>query len=179
MRRDLDGAQATTAFTSNEPLERVYASLDGVVVTQVEGAGAYIRDNASGQFVSFAGNAAAEITAYDGFEVYLTDGRNLYVSESGQPEATLVDSSVQAWAVIGRTVYYLSGSGQNISLKSYDVRNALWQTVLILPGDMRPQLTASQSALFMISTNNVVYSVDVQNAGLSPSPRCPPRRATP
>ena len=33
--------------------------------------------------------------------------------------------------------------------------------MLILPGDMRPQLTASQSALFMISTNNVVYSVDV------------------
>lgn len=160
---DLDSGKNVVAFTANEAMQRVYTSINGVIVSLVEGAGAYIRDDVTGQFVPYSGNIASEIALYSNFEIYLTDNRNLYLHQSDMIEPALVDSNVQAWAVIGDVVYYLSGTGANLTLKSYDTINVRWNTVLTPSVDMEAQLTASENSLFMLSKTNVIYSVDVSN----------------
>ena len=165
-RYDLNDGNTATVYSSAEALERVYPSQNGVIVTLVEGAGAYIQDSVSGQFVPYSGDIASEIASFGNFELFCTDAGNLYVLERGKLIPTQVDSSIRDWAVIGNTVYYLSGSGTSVILKSYDVGNALWNTVLTPSADMELQLTASQNALFMLSSSNVVYSVDVKNGAL-------------
>ena len=166
MQQDLDTGASSVAYQSSEVLERVYPTADGVVITQVEGAGAYIYDSVRKSFVSFAGEISSEIASFEDFDLYITDSRNLYVQSHGVLFATLVDSSVQDWAVIGDTVYYLSGSADNLTLKSYDVGNALWSVILTPGSDMEAQLTASQNSLFMLSKSGTVYSVDVKNGRL-------------
>ena len=166
MRHDLDSGTTTTVFTANEAMQRIYSSANGIIVSLVEGAGAYIQDAITGTFIPYSGDVAAETALYEGFEIYLTDNRNLYVHEDGMIAPVLVDSSVQAWAVIDRTVYYLSGTGESLTLKSYDTANALWNIILIPSADMEVQLTASENALFMLSKTNAIYSVDVVNGTL-------------
>ncbi len=166
MRLDLDTRASSLAFQSSEVLQRVYPSSNGVIVTLVEGAGAYIYDSVRQSFVSFAGEVASEIASFEDFDLYLTDSHNLYVQEHGNLFSTQVDSSVQDWAVIGNTVYYLTGSAGNLTLKSYGVGNALWSVVLAPSADMETQLTASQNSLFMLSKSGTVYSVDVKNGRL-------------
>ncbi|MBQ8506378.1 MAG: peptidoglycan-binding protein [Clostridia bacterium] len=159
-------APHTTLFRAPEELERIYVSDAGVVATLVDGAGAYIQDAITGNFVPFNGDVASEIASFDGFEIYLTDTRNLYIQEDGLAAATLVDSTVQDWAVIGETIYYLSGSASNLTLKSYDVANGLWNIILRPSADMEVQLTASENALFMLSKGGTIYSVDVRGGML-------------
>ena len=166
MRHDLDSGKTTTVFTANEAMQRIYTSANGIIVSLVEGAGAYIQDAITASFIPYSGDVAAESALYEGFEIYLTDNRNLYIHEDGVIAPVLVDSSVQAWAVIDRTVYYLSGSGESTTLKSYDITNALWSIILTPSADMEAQLTASEDALFMLSGNNAVYSVDVAGGKL-------------
>ena len=166
MQLDLDTRFSAVAFQSTEDLERVYRTSDGVVVTQVEGAGAYIYDAVRASFVSFSGEISSEIASFEDFDLYLTDSRNLYVQPHGSLISTQVDSSVQDWAVIGGTVYYISGSAGNLTLKSYDVNNALWSVILTPSADIEAQLTASQNSLFMLSSSGTVYSVDVKNGRL-------------
>ena len=60
-RYDLDSGATTTVYSSTEALERVYSTQNGVIVTLVEGAGAYIQDSVSGQFVPYSGDIASEI----------------------------------------------------------------------------------------------------------------------
>ena len=166
MQLDLDTRFSAVAFQSAEDLERVYRTSSGVVVTQVEGAGAYIYDAVRASFVSYSGEIASEIASFEDFDLCLTDSRNLYVQPHSSLVSTQVDSSVQDWAVIGGTVYYISGSAGNLTLKSYDVNNALWSVILTPSADIEAQLTASQNSLFMLSTSGTVYSVDVKNGRL-------------
>ena len=166
MQMDLDTRFSAVAYQATEDLERVYPSSNGVIVTLVEGAGAYIYDSVRGSFVSYSGEISAEIASFESFDLTLTDSRNLYVQPHGSLFPTQVDSSVQDWAVIGETVYYLSGSAGSLTLKSYDVSNALWGVVLVPGSDIEAQLTASQNSLFMLSSSGTVYSVDVRNGRL-------------
>ena len=166
MRCDLDGGKTTNVFTANEALQRLYPSSGGIIVSLVEGAGAYMQDAVTGQFLPYNGDVAAEASLFEGFEIYLTDNRNLYVHEDGMVAPVLVDSSVQAWAVIDKTVYYLAGNGASLALKSYDITNALWNIVLVPSADMEVQLTASGKSLFMLSKTNAIYSVDVAGGKL-------------
>ena len=166
MQIDLDTRFSAVAYQATEDLERVYPTANGVIVTLVEGAGAYIYDSVRGSFVSYSGEISAEIASFENFDLTLTDSRNLYVQPHGSLFPTQVDSSVQDWAVIGETVFYLSGSADNLTLKSYDVSNALWNVVLVPGSDIEAQLTASQNSLFMLSTSGTVYSVDVRNGRL-------------
>lgn len=167
MRYDLNTQATDTVFTTNEALERIYASGSGVVVTVVEGAGAYITDAVSGAFVAYEGDAAAEIAVYEDYEIYLTDNHNLYLKQYNAFSATLVDTAVQDWTVMDDTIYYISGSTAAATLKRYDISTAALNTVFALTGNMEMQLTASEHSLFMLSTDNVVYTVDGNTGKLS------------
>ena len=164
---DVDTFVSNVLYETLEPMQRVYMSNAGLVVTLVEGAGAYIQDRVTGKFVTFNGDIAAEIADYEGFEVYLTDSNSLYVQLDGLASPTLVDTSVQDWAVIGETIYYLSGSLNKLTLKSYATATNLWRIILAPSIDMEAQLTASENALFMLSKAGKVYSVDVYNNRLA------------
>lgn len=167
MRYDLNTVKTDNVFTANEALERIYASQNGIITTLVEGAGAYITDAVTGAFVPYDDSIATEIASFEGFELQLSDNRNLYIQPDGAIAPTMVDSSVQKWAVIGKTVYYLSGTAENVTLKSYDTVNALWQVILVPSADMEVQLTASETKLFMLSKNHVVYTVNPESRSLS------------
>ena len=93
-RYELDGGKTATVYSSTEPLERVYSTQNGVIVTLVEGAGAYIQDAVSGQFVPYSGDVASDIANFEGFELHCTDSGNLYALERGKLIPTQVDSSV-------------------------------------------------------------------------------------
>ena len=164
---DVDSFVSDVLYESFEPMQRVYMSAAGLVVTLVEGAGAYIQDSVTGKFLPFNGDIAAEIADYEGFEVYRTDSNNLYVQMDGLASATLVDSSVQDWAVIENSIYYLSGSAGKLTLKSYDTFTGLWRIILVPSVDMETQLTASENSLFMLSKAGKIYSVDVNNNRLA------------
>ena len=167
MRYDLNTHATENVLTANEALERIYVSGSGVIATQVEGAGAYITDAVTGRFVPYDGEAASEIALYEGFEIYLTDNRNLYFRQNAALTPVLVDTGVQKWAMIGDTIYYLSGSAEAASLKRYDITDSAWGTVFMLPANMEMQLTASDNSLFMLSNDHVVYSVDVSSGRLN------------
>ena len=162
----LDGGSTTTAFTASEALERVYVGSNGVICTVQDGAGAYIQDAVRGGFVPYGGDIAQRIDAYDAFEVYLTDANSLYMQKYSALTPTLVDSSVQDWAVIDNTIYYLTGSSAALTLKSFDTDNVLWKTIS-QPTNVYPQLTASNDKLFMLGQNNQVYTVDTSSGNLS------------
>ncbi len=167
MRYDLNTVQTQNVFTANEAIERIYASRNGIIATLVEGAGAYITDAVSGNFVPYDGSIASEIASFEGFELQISDNRNLYVQTSNDLAPVLVDSSVQQWAVIGDTVYYLSGTAESAVLKAYDTANALWSVVCTPGSDMEMQLTASEGKLFMLSKDHIVYTVDLESGALS------------
>ncbi len=161
----LDNGSTSTVFTASEALERVYASTNGVICTLQDGAGAYIQDAVRGDFAPYGGDIAQRIDTYDDFEVYLTDSNSLYMQKFNSLTSTLVDSSVQDWAVIGNTIYYLTGNSAALTLKSFDVNNVLWKTIL-QPTNMYPQLTASNGKLFMLSQSNQVFTVDTATGNL-------------
>ncbi len=161
--RNLDSGESRTVYTATESLDRIYSSSIGVITSLVDGAGAYITDSITGQFVPFAGDVASKIEKGDGFEVYLAANNNLYVQQNGALTSALVDSSVRAWAIIDHNIFYLTGNDGALGLKQYNVDNNLWSFLLTLPADIEPQLTASENALFTLSSNNVIYRVDVAN----------------
>ena len=160
MRYDLNTQHTAVVFTANEALERIYAASNGIIATLVEGAGAYITDAVTGQFVPYAGNVATEIALFEGFELTRTDNNNLYVKLNGAFTETFVDSGVQAFSVIEDTIYYLSGTSEMASLKRYDVLTGTHQLLMNPSANMQVQLTASEKQLFMLSKDNKVYTVD-------------------
>lgn len=159
---NLDTKKTTTAFSAFETIQSLYACKDGVVIAMVDNSGAYLYNNDFGTATPYNEVIASEIGVFDEFEVLLTDAQALMVKEAGASSAKTVDTSVKSWAVIDDTIYYISGFSGNLSLRSYNVSNALWDNIMLLPADMNQQLTASRRTLFLLSnTSYTVYTLDM------------------
>ena len=147
MRYDLDTRITRVAYFGAEDLQRVYSTENGIVVTLVENAGAFIQSEVLGSFIAYDGEIASEVASYDDFDIYLTDSKTLYIQETNAAQPIMIDTSVQDWAIIDNTVYYLVlDQGMNLTLKSYDTVNALWNVVLNASTDMEAQITASENS---------------------------------
>ena len=126
---------------------------------------AYISDATGANFSPYGGDVAQSIDTYDDFEVYLSETGSLYMQKYSSFSATQVDSSVLDWAVINDTIYYLSGTEDAMTLKSFDVDNLLWSTIA-QPTNLYPQLTASNGKLFVLTKNNQICTVNTSDGSM-------------
>ena len=157
----IDTKMTATAFSSFETMQSLYNCSDGVVISMVDNTGAYIYDSTFGNAIPYNEVIAGEIGIFDEFEVFLTDAQALMIKEAGASSSKTVDTSVKNWAVIDDTIYYICGSTGSLSLRSYNVSNALWDNIMVLPLEIDQQLTASNRSLFMISgIDHTVYTLD-------------------
>ncbi len=163
LRYALDTGASELACESKEPVERLYAVSEGAVAVLSGGISAYAIDMDG--YTVYNREIAQEYAVFEGFDVYTTADGSLYAHTG--TESVLLDSNVAAWAVLQDKVYYLTQNSGLLSLKAYDPLAGLWRVILPVCQFMQPQLTASQSLLFMLSRDNTVYTVDPESGAMT------------
>ena len=159
-RIDLTTLTAQTVYTAAEPIDRLYASVEGLVVQLVDQAGALLYVEDTGRFDFYTGDIPRRSLLADGYEVYLTGTGDLYMKSGFNYAVSLIDSDVLAYTRMNGRVYYLCFAGSAVRLKAYSPAG-MTQNVVMTPGvKLQSQLTASAGRLFLLGTDNSVYSVD-------------------
>ena len=167
MRMDLGSLRAAPCYTAAEPIDRLYRSAEGLVFDLVDGTGTMVYVSATGNFQSYAGSVPAKGEMGEGYELFLADG-DLYTRDIASLSEEHVDSGVQDYAIMGGSIYYLCNTGSATRLKSYDPVAMNWQVVLTLEPSMERQLTATETALFMVDSADQIYRVNVSSGTLEP-----------
>ena len=165
---NLENNQTTTAYTAVEQLDRLYLSAEGLVATYVESAGAILRSNVTGAFQTFSGSIPTDSTLADGDQLYLANGSDLYLFRSTSFAADIIDTNVYDYATLGGRIYYIANTGSAVRLKSYDPETMEWKVLGTPDISLAGQLTASESRLFTLGSDSVVYTVDVTTGELTP-----------
>ena len=163
----LDGMTTRTAYTTGEPIERLYLSAEGLVVQLVDDAGAMLYVPETDRFVPYAGALPRSSQLADGYELYLTDAGELYLKNDFNFNADFIDSDVTAYARMDGVVYYLSRTGVALRLKAYDPATQTWRIVLTPGVRVESQLTASDHTLFMLTAEGSVCTVDTRAGTMS------------
>ena len=164
---NLENNQTTTAYTAVEQLDRLYLSAEGLVATYVENAGAILRSNVTGAFQTFSGSIPTDSTLADGDQLFLANGSDLYLFRSTSFAADIIDTNVYDYATLGGKIYYIANTGSAVRLKSYDPETMEWKVLGTPEISLAGQLTASESRLFTLGSDSVVYTVDVTTGELT------------
>ena len=162
-----DGTTASV-YTASEELDRLFVSAEGLVATYVENAGAVLRSNVTGQFEAFDGSIPFENLLTSGFQLFLANGSELYLFRTGASAADFVDANVYDYALLNGKIYYLANTGSAIRLKIYDPDTMEWKVLGTPEITLENQLTASQSRLFALGIDRIVYSVNLETGELTP-----------
>ncbi len=160
MRVSLKDFTAQTAYTAGEPIERLYVSLEGLILQMVDQAGAVLYVPETDRFEIYSGLLPRDNLMGDSYEICLTEGSDLYLKNDFNFTSALIDSDVTAFARMDGTIYYLTRTGSALRLMSCDPLTMSRKIVLIPAIDMENQLTASDHALFMLSSEGEVCKVD-------------------
>ena len=166
-RLDLNTKSAATAYTAQEPIDRLYMSAEGLVVQLVDQAGNLLYAKETGTFEPYAADMPRNGILTDGYEVYLTDAGDLYFRNGFNYASEFLDGDVLAYARMNNVIYYLSHAGSAMRLMEYNPTTQSADVVLTPDVPVESQLTASANALFMLGRDNTVYTVDVKKGTLS------------
>ncbi len=171
IRLDLNTKASTTAYTAQEPIDRLYMSAEGLVVQLVDQAGNLLYAPETGTFEPYANELPRSGIVTDGYEVYLTDAGDLYFRNGFNYASEFLDGDVLAYTRMNNIIYYLSHAGSAVRLMEYDPSAQSADVVLTPETAMENQLTASANTLFMLGKDNTVYTVDVKKGTLAPFKR--------
>ncbi|MBR6220876.1 MAG: peptidoglycan-binding protein, partial [Clostridia bacterium] len=160
MRVSLKDFTAQAAYTAGEPIERLYVSLEGLVLQLTDQAGAMLYVPETDRFEIYNGVVPRSSLMGDSYEIYLTEGNELYLKNDFNYTSELIDSDVTAYARMDGMVYYLTRTGSAMRLMSCDPLTMSRRIVLIPAIDMDDELTASAHALFMLSAEGDVCKAD-------------------
>ena len=167
MRCDLNTLSPQVATAAQEPIDRLYLSTEGLVFGLVDQAGAMLFVPETGRFETYGESLPRSGLLTDSYEVYLTDDGELYLKNDFNFGSALIDSDVTAFARMKGVIYYITRAGVNLRLKAYDPA-AQTTKLVVTPGvRMENQLTASDDALFMLTTDCDVCKVNVDKGTLS------------
>ena len=165
---DFERDMVTVAYSAAEQFDRLFMTAKGLVATYVEDAGAVVYVSATDSFETYAGSIPVKTTLSSGAQVFIADGSLLYLFREDSFAADLLDANVFDYALLNGKIYYLANTGSAVRLKVYDPET-MEQKVLVTPEiSLEPQLTASQSALFALGSDSVVYQVNLQTGELTP-----------
>ena len=156
---------ATTVHTADEAIDRLYASTEGLAFELVDQAGAYLYDPELDTVVPYAGAVPRDGVLTDSFEAYIDEDGALQLKSADDFGSTLISENATAFAVLDGTVYYLEDDGGEQRLMSYDPSVRLNGEVASGLSNLEPQLTASDSRLFTLSTGGEVVSYDPRKPG--------------
>lgn len=162
-RLPLTGGEALYACQSNEGFSRLYATAEGAVAALTGGEGAMLISGNG--YANYTRELAQNYAVCDGFDLFVTAEGAMFAVVGEQ--SVQVDANVAAWTVLQNQVYYLAKNSGVLSLKSYDPMNGLWRVVIPMCQGMKPQLTASQNLLFMLSEDDHVYTVNPEFGTMS------------
>lgn len=159
---DLTRLTAYTVYENQTPVERLYATSEGIVLVNAGGESAMLLGETAA--LPYAREVAQEYAVYDSFDLYTTGDRGLVAVYDG--ESVAIDVNVTAWAVLNDQIFYLTDNTGVMSLKCYTPATAQRSVIIPACQNMQRQLTASQNLLFMLSNDNVVYTVSAANGQL-------------
>ncbi len=156
---NFDTGKTAVAYTSSEQMDNLYDTIEGLVVSFVDNAGAVVLNGTTGLYEAYDGDFPEKSVIIDDCQVYIANGSDLYALRSGSAIADLVDSNVYDFTVLNNTVYYLANSGSAVRLKSYNPTKMEWKVLTTPQVSLQNMITASTSHLFVLGTDNVIYSV--------------------
>ena len=166
-RVDLHSLTSQVVYTAAEPIDRLYMSAEGLIFQLVDQAATMLYVEETDRFEIYSGDIPRSGSIGERYEVFLTDGAELYMKSRFNYNTTLIDSDVTAYAWLNNTVYYLTRTGSALRLKAYDT-GAQTSKVVLTPGvKMKDQLTASGKSLFMLAADNTVCRVDTAKGTLA------------
>ena len=142
-------------------------SAEGLVFQLVDQAGTMLDVEETGRFEVYNGDMPRSGQTGDRYEVFLTDGAELYLKSTFNYNTSLIDSDVTAYAWLNNTVYYLTRTGSALRLKSYDPGTQTSKVVLTPGVKMKDQLAASGKSLYMLAADNAVCRVDIAKGTLA------------
>lgn len=167
MRVDLHTLAAEVAYTAAEPIDRLYFSTEGLIFQLVDQAATMLYVEEKDRFEIYNGEMPRSGETGDKYEIYLTDGAELYIKSCFNYSTTLVDTDVTAYARLNNAVYYLCRTGTVLRLKAYDL-TTLKTRVVLTPGvKMKDQLTATGKGLFMLTADDTVCRVNTVKGTLA------------
>ena len=167
MRVDLRTLAAEVAYTAAEPIDRLYMSAEGLLFQLVDQAATMLYVEEKDRFEVYNGEMPRSGVTGDKYEIYLTDGSELYIKSCFNYSTTLVDTDVTAYARLNNAVFYLCRTGTVLRLKAYDL-STLKTRVVLTPGvKMKDQLTATAKGLFMLTADDTVCRVNTVKGTLA------------
>ena len=113
-RVDLISLASKTATVTTEPIDRLYASNEGLIVDQVDQTGTLLYVRETDRFEDYTEPVPLSGFVVDGDEVYLTDAGRLYLRSGFNYTSLLIDSDVTAFTRLNDAVYYLVRTGNAV-----------------------------------------------------------------
>ncbi len=158
---DFENDLVNLLYTSEESIDGLYESVDGLVVTFVEDAGAVLYVESTDSFEPYGNETPEQSAMTEDYQVYIADGSTLYIQEPDSLGADTVDTNVFSFTLLNDKIYYLANTGSAVRLKVYDPEELEQKVLLTLEISIdETQLAASQTMLFLLGDDDVVYSVD-------------------
>ncbi len=151
--------ETETVYTSNEPIDRLYASAEGMVFELAEQAGTLVYNPEAGSVDFYPGGIPKQGMLTDTHELYLTEEDILYARDLGSLVARAVDAGVSSFAPLNGGVYYIADSGTVQSLRFYDPASRKVTALSKSLPEGSGQLTASAGKLYALDTARNLYAV--------------------
>ena len=167
MRVRLDTLASETAYTANEPIDRLYLSAEGLVFELVDKAGTMVYVRETERFEVYTGAIPRSGLLTEAWELVLDESGELYIKDVAGYASDLIDSDVKAYASVDGMIYYLTHTGSAIRLKAYDPVAMTWRVVLTPDIGVENQLAATAGRLFLLGTDRSVYAVDPRRGTMS------------
>ena len=161
----LDDMSVRDIYAASEAIERLYACAEGMAFGLVDQAGNYLYDPATDSVEAYAGQLPRAGMLMDGYEVYMDDAGDLYMKDAEDYDITAVASDVTAFTAFDGIVYYLTDDGSAQRLMRYDPSLKLTAALSGELKDMEGQLTATDNAVFTLTTSGDIFRFDPDELG--------------
>lgn len=175
MRYSVYAGSTAQAFAAPSPIERLSASIDGLLIETADGVMLY--SLAAGQALPAADQReGATIEAHDAYETLLDAKGDLSLRLRGDPDgaALRIDGAVLCATVMNGAVYYLKRQEDGAALYGYIPSRAQKELLRGFTGDLLPELAAGGGYLYVIDREGHIYRYSVGSgltrlAGQAPS----------
>ncbi|MBQ8088399.1 MAG: peptidoglycan-binding protein [Clostridia bacterium] len=164
---DFDADRVLPFHTFSESIDGLYDTVNGLVVSFVEDAGANIYSNIFGTFEPYGDPLPVKSIRADGIEAYIADGSSLYVRKEGMPAADYVDQNVFDFTMLDGDIFYIANTGSAIRIKRYNPTTQEQRVVTTPDITVQDQIAASGSGLFVLGADNRVYRLNPSSGALT------------
>lgn len=164
---DLEGNAASVVYTAAEELDRLFVSVEGLVATYADNAGAVVYVSASDTFEEFSGSIPSQNLMTEEYQLYIAPGSELSLFRPESFAADILDSNVYSFEMLNGKIYYFAHSGSALRLKSYDPTTMEWKVVTTPEVPLETKLTSSAGSLFALGMDQVIYEIDPESGAMT------------